>query len=224
MAIEASRGCGYRKVGGLYICGGGMQTPCDRLPYPLGLCPVCGSGVKFTRGWTWINWKKFAGNHSDLSEPGKCVCGLITTYKNLCPVCNPGERPQPFGLLWVGESSYTLESFSRETAVMGVSRRIPAIPRGLKLGQTVVLLVHRDALGKDKPGVFEAFTPQTLELLIWESEATEEKLAELVKRGITPIIIPDGDKDHNPDTKQSATGTKSIRKLSELRNKLKQGR
>ena len=35
MAIEAPRGCGYRKVGGLYMCGGGIPIHCDRLPYEL---------------------------------------------------------------------------------------------------------------------------------------------------------------------------------------------
>ena len=32
MAIEGKRGCGYRKVNALYLCGGCLDTPCDRLP------------------------------------------------------------------------------------------------------------------------------------------------------------------------------------------------
>ena len=51
------------------------------------------------------------------------------------------------------------------------------------------------------PGVFYAFRPQSLELLIWESEAKPEYLEDLAKRNITPIVIPDGDEDHHPDTK-----------------------
>jgi hypothetical protein len=47
-----------------------------------------------------------------------------------------------------------------------------------------------------KTGVFCGFIPQAIEQLIWESEATKERLAELEKRGITPVIVPDGDKDH----------------------------
>lgn len=54
MAIEARRGCGYRKVGGIYLVGGGIGVPCDRLPYPLTVCPCCSQGVKQGRGWTWV--------------------------------------------------------------------------------------------------------------------------------------------------------------------------
>ncbi len=212
--IEASRGCGYRKVGGLYICGGGKPRHCDRLPYPLDLCPVCGSGIKFTRGWTWLDWDKYAGDHSVLTDGCK---------EGQCPVCHPFQQSQPYGLLWVGESSYTTESFSREGEVMGVSRRIPAVPKGLKLGRTVVLLAHKSAVGVDEPGIFEAFIPETLELLIWESEATEEKIAELKKRNITAIVIPDGDEDHDPGTKKSTSETETTRRLSELRNRLRAG-
>jgi len=32
MAVEAKRGCGYRKVGGLYIVSGGQGISCHRLP------------------------------------------------------------------------------------------------------------------------------------------------------------------------------------------------
>ena len=218
--IEASRGCGYRKVGGLYICGGGKPHHCDRLPYPLDLCPVCGSGIKFTRGWTWLDFYGLAGDHEGCKDRP-----LLT-----CPVCTPSihtplleEDKKVYGLLWVGEASYTTESFCREAEVMGVSRRIPTVPRGLKLGKTVVLLAHKDAIAEDEPGVFEAFIPETLELLIWESEATEEKIAELKKRNITAIVIPDGDEDHDPDTKKSTSESETTRKLSELRNRLKTG-
>ena len=59
MAIEQKRGCGYRKVGGLYMVGGGIGVPCDRLPYELTVCPCCSQGVKQSRGWTWIDVAKF---------------------------------------------------------------------------------------------------------------------------------------------------------------------
>lgn len=47
-----------------------------------------------------------------------------------------------------------------------------------------------------KLGIFCAFIPKRIEKLIWESKATPEDLDKLEKRGITPIIIPDGDNDH----------------------------
>jgi len=166
MAVEAVRGCGYRKVGGLYLCGEGLSMVCDRLPYELKVCPVCGSGVKFSRGFAWLNWLKYAGGHE---EPCHDV-------GNKCPVCHPLTVDQPYGLLWVGESFYTPESFIQEVLQMGVSRRIAAIPKNLKLGETWILFAHiracgekRDEAGKVEgiPGVFYAFRPQRLELLIW---------------------------------------------------------
>jgi|GEM_PF-2940968 len=54
MAVEARRGCGFRKINGLYLVGGGLSAPCDRMPYRLDRCPTCGEGVKFTRGHSWL--------------------------------------------------------------------------------------------------------------------------------------------------------------------------
>jgi len=211
MSVEAMRGCGYRKVGGLYLCGSGAGMDCDRLPYELKICPVCGNGIKFSRGWTWLNWDKYAGNH----RFGDACSDEIYPF---CPVCEPDEYAQPYGLLWVGEANYTPETFITEALTMGISRKIAAVPRLLKLSETWVLFAHikacgeRDELQDDDttkvvniPGIFYAFRPQSLELLIWESEAKPEYLADLEKRNITPIIIPNGDKDHDPKTKTKVT-------------------
>jgi len=225
MAVEQMRGCGYRKVGGLYLCGEGLTMACDRLPYALEICPVCGAGVKFTRGWTWLDWKSFAGTHRMIEH---CSCP-----QNVCPVCVPGSQPQPYGLLWVGEQFYSPESFIEEAFTLGVSRRIAAIPRNLKLDETWVLLAHKKAIvnhepapsgtwtpepdeaAEGSPGVFYAFRPQRLEFLVWESEATSEKLEELEKKGITPIIIPVYDVDHDPKTKLIPTDDERRRIESE---------
>ena len=51
--------------------------------------------------------------------------------------------------------------------------------------------------------------PQQVDYLIWESDATENRLDELEHKDITPVIIPDGDKDHDP--KQKTTVNKSLR-------------
>ncbi len=208
MSVEAIRGCGYRKVGGLYLCGEGHGMECDRLPYELVICPVCGSGVKFSRGFTWLNWKRYAGGHQGeetehlISAQVQCRC------PNACPVCHPGFQPQPYGLLWVGQD-YTPETFVKEALQMGVSKRIPAPPKNLKLGETWVLFATIKACGERKdednktvgiPGVFYAFRPQRLELLLWKSEFTHDKAVELEKKHITPILIPDGDVDHDPRT------------------------
>jgi len=219
MAVESIRGCGYRKVGGLYLCGEGATMACDRLPYELEVCPVCGSGIKFTRGFTWIDWNKYAGLHKE-----RCVC------PNTCPICVP-DPLHPYGLLWVGEQFYTPEEFTLEALKMGVSRRIAAVPRNFKLGETWILFAHIKACGtrlEDQndgtqkrvgvPGVFYGHRPTSIEQLIWESEATEEKLSELNKKHITPIIIPDGDVDHDPKTplKMSSDDREYAERVSQI--------
>lgn len=205
MAIEAARSCGFRKVGGLYLCGEGTGMKCDRLPYEIENCPTCGSGLKFTRAWTWLNWTAYAGGHSD------------PNCREICPVCSPGHSlfRQPYGLLWIGEKYYSPGAFIRESLQMGISRRlpftgnIPRAPKLLKLGQTWVLFAHKHVINKGKdekgqviwaPAIFHAFKPSRLELLLWDKEATSERLDELDKAGITPIVIPDGDTDHDPNT------------------------
>lgn len=237
MAIEAMRGCGFRKVGGLYLCGESRGMNCDRLPYELVICPTCGGGVKFTRGWTWLDWDKYAGEHEDCYEklPTEKIetslgpATVILTAEG-CPVCRPDARPQPYGLLWIGEQFYTPHTFIQEAMSLGVSRRISAVPKKLKLGETWVLLAHKSAIrkivagdenepvDKDVPGVFYAFRPQTLELLVWESEATPEHLEDLAKRGITAVVIPNDDIDHHPDTKTKMT--ESDRSMVEQSNKI----
>ncbi len=219
MAVEAARGCGYREVGGLYLVGAGTLTSCDRLPYELELCPTCGNGIKFTRGFTWLDWHKYAGVHREYDATCRDT--------SACPVCDPFLKPSPYGLLWVGEASYTPKTFVDEALVMDVSRRIAAVPRKLKLGETHVLLAHKSACGERLeeqedstmkrvgiPGVFYAFLPQQVDYLIWESDATEEKIDELEKKDITAVVIPDGDPDHDP--KQKTTAGKSLRANAEV--------
>ena len=109
---------------------------------------------------------------------------------------------------------------------MGISKRIPFIPKGLELGKTVVYLAHPKACEVKEPaalqeamaiveeartqrprlleaekvsralGIFCAFIPKRVEKLIWDSEYTDKKREEAEKRGITLVQIPDGDKDH----------------------------
>lgn len=206
MAVEEARGCGYRKVGGLYLVGGGANLNCDRLPYKIENCPVCGSGLKFSRGFTWLDWLMYAGSHG-----GSCKCPPN------CPICYPVEPDMPYALIWIGDRYYTPEEFVKESLQQGISRRlpnpggkIPRGPRGLKLGETWVLCAHIKACGEEKdpetgntvniPGIFYAYRPTRLEYLLWEKDANKERLEELTKAGITPVVIPDGDKDHDPVT------------------------
>jgi hypothetical protein len=197
MSVEAKRGCGYRKVGGLYMVGGGIGIPCDRLPFELGVCPCCSQGIKQARGWTWIDVAKlFQGYHAD------CAC------HQFCPLCTNPESMGRAGLLWIGEKFYkTPAQFIKEGIELGFSRRIKAVPQGFKVGETYVMLAHGSAIDevvsnglstthKFKPGIFYAWLPQHLEKIMKESTRGTEEIDALAKRGITPIFVPDNDKDH----------------------------
>ncbi len=196
MAIESKRGCGYRKVGGLYIMGGGVLRRCGRLPLPLKVCQACGGGIKQTRGWTWIDPSKlFAGIPCE-SRPHECID---------CPLGEITELSKA-GLLWIGKSFYpTPRHFLQEANTMGVCRRIGAIPKGFELGKTWVFLAHPETMpGENEAGdsvmiagVFRTFQPDRIEKVITETQSKDgEEMEKLKKRGITPFIVPDGDKDH----------------------------
>lgn len=138
MAVEAKRGCGFRKVGGLYLVSGKYGMGCCKLPFPLTICPCCGQGIKQTRGWTWV-------------DPGKLMGGMNCTNDDqrvFCPCAAPAARMgDKAGLIWIGRGFYpTPESFMREGAELGISRRINTIPRGFELGKTWVMFAHLDAI------------------------------------------------------------------------------
>jgi hypothetical protein len=101
------------------------------------------------------------------------------------------------GLLWVGEKFYaTPADFVAEANRMGVSRRIPAVPKGFKVGETFVWLAHRGAVpavdldGKwePTPGVFQVFRPIRVEVVVTGDEPDEE-IEGLLKRGLSPVKV-----------------------------------
>jgi len=226
MPSESLRGCGYRKVGSLYLCGTGIAVPCDMLPLELTPCPTCGFEIPFTRNLMRINkqWitNKAEKHHSNIPtlDPKDCTCYQL--YRNLkCPLCFPNKNNLThYGLMWVGERYYTPSSFVKEAIKMGVSKKIPDVPKWLEMGKTWILLAHKKVpfynpedlkftpfsatkvlATKEpeyKPAIFYAFRPQTIEMPIWKSQATEEYLKELQEKGITPIVIEDNDSVHAP--------------------------
>jgi len=214
MAVEQIRGCGYRKVNALYLVGEYLSSPCDRMPFPLTACPVCGQGIKVSRGFTQVNPCRLWGIHQDCKDKFRP-----------CFLCDPQD--QPAYIMLVGAGSYkTPQDFLEEAREMGISKRIPFVPKDLELGKTVVYLAHPKAcdvresvalqqamaivegtetkqprlLETEKVekalGIFCAFIPKRVEKLVWESELTNEKRKQLAKRGITSIAVPDGDLDH----------------------------
>ncbi|GAI99905.1 unnamed protein product [marine sediment metagenome] len=140
-------------------------------------------------------------------------------------MCEP--KDEPAFIMGVGAGYYkTPEVFLDEATSMGISKRIPFIPKGLELGKTVIYLAHpkacevkvtsalQRAMGileeartkqprlmeaernEKKLGIFCAFIPKRVEKLIWESEFTEENIEKHKKRGIELVPVPDNDPDH----------------------------
>lgn len=136
MAVEQKRGCGYRKIGGLYLEGDlSNAIGCDRLPLPIGACPCCGGGLKVGRSYTEVNPFKFFGDHKDCSHSNHIRCG----------VCQPPDDVAY--IILVGKQHYaTSEDFIKEALTMGVSRRINHIPEKLQVGVTPIYLAHPSAL------------------------------------------------------------------------------
>ena len=80
---------------------------------------------------------------------------------------------------------------------MGLSRRISAIPREFKIGETWVALAHRKAITaplqfgeqpKQKAGIFHVFQPARLEYVVREKDS-KRKLKKLEARGITLVRV-----------------------------------
>jgi len=149
---------------------------------------VCGAGIKQARGWTWLDWHGFAGDHDGCTD------------RFICPICQPKEG-EIMGLVWVGKRYYTPESFTKEAVSMGVSKRIAATPKKLVLGKTRVLVAHPEACISEQiptpitgevvrtPGIFFSFVAQRIEKIVAKSELEdEEAMEQLRKRGITPIV------------------------------------
>ena len=212
MAVEDIRGCGYRKVGGLYLEGDYIAVGCDRLPYELTTCPACGQGLRFSRTPQRINALNLFGYHQPCADELRG-----------CWLCVP--RDEDAFIIWIGEKFYsTPRDFLDEGVQMGFSRRIQHVPQGFEVGKTVIFLAHNKAVTANvpvavqqamaivdgdkqdrlleaeqkeyRPGIFTAFIPQRIVKLMWTSEVNDEVREKYAKQGITIKEIPDGDKDH----------------------------
>jgi len=207
-AIEPKRGCGYRKVEGLYLVGTGLTAPCDMIPLELKPCITCGFQIPFSRGFLWLNkqWiQHYAANHQNRLDEFNIKCKCTPS----CPICYPWNNDlDRYGLMWVGQRGYTPKSFVQEAQSLGVCKRISQIPKGLILDKTWVLLAHKKVPFQEtvaaelksepvhKPAIFYAFVPQRVEKLIWDSQTSRNTLNELKEQGITPVIVPDHAKAH----------------------------
>jgi hypothetical protein len=185
--MKSHEGAAAAKPGGLYLVAPGDGVPCCKLPLRLEVCPTCHAGFKPARGWTWVDGDAL------LATTGPC-----TGVNQSCPASRPMGK---VGLLWVGEKFYpTPSDFSREALEMGISRRIPALPKGFKLGETWVFLAHRKGISQFLeaedgtqeevfyPAIFRIFQPTAVEYVV-RGDETPEELEKLIDRGITPVKV-----------------------------------
>ncbi len=219
--MEQRRACGWRKIGGIYLVGGGPAVECDFLPYELTTCQHCGAGIKPSRGFTWFRRSFFP----DVSCGRTCE-GRAGTPARRAFACPLDVAPDTlFGLLWIGERFYpTPQDFMREAGEQGISRRIAQIPKNLVIGDTWIFLAHRRAVlidpptprGDDTPdtigggsyriapAIFSMFRPTAIEKILTREMATDAELQTCERRGITPVVVDDrerhrtGDDDQDP--------------------------
>lgn len=170
--IEKKRGCGYRKTGadgiGLYLIGKGNFEPCERLPFPLTVCPCCGGGIGFFRGFKWIIPEQL---FDPISEP---TCdGNPDHAHDRCVMCTPTLAGDRSGLMWIGEKSYSPTEFIREVRAVGISKRVASVPRGFEFGKDIIFLAHRKAVinydDDNEPfsaGIFMSFCPDRIDIVI----------------------------------------------------------
>jgi hypothetical protein len=191
--IEGKRGCGWRKVGGLYLVAPDESRECGRLPIPAETCPCCGRGIKPARGWTWVDGDELLRAAPECPLRGRTLC-------ETCPIHDFVRHGiGRVGLIWIGERYYpTIDHFEREAKQMGISRRVKSVPKGFKLGKTWVMLAHRRAILKSplemgeeiehSPGIFRIFKPTAIEIVVDEGY-TDDDIEALEKRGLTPVMI-----------------------------------
>jgi hypothetical protein len=205
VSCEAKRGCGFRQPGGTYLVSNGIGIDCDLLPVELTVCPVCHGGIKPSRGWTWVEPDPLLPHHAT-------EWGVVNSDTHPgCPLNAEGLLGERCGLLWIGEAFYaTPHDWIAEGKRLGFSRRIPAVPRGFKVGETWVLTAHRHAIvelhydeplrvaedgtaepkPETKPGIFHIWMPSAIEYVVTGDE-TDERLAELEARGLDLVqVIP----------------------------------
>lgn len=220
---EHERGCGFRKIGGVYLVGEGPTGSCDALPIALGPCEDCEFDINQARVIQSIH----AGYLSSKIRTHVCrdefSCPICAYGKPRILARNEAHRkgeeflgPNNFFIMWVGQE-YTPEEFLKEAALYGVSKRIAAnsLPSKFMIGRDWIFLAHRDVgfpvFSKEKStviapdgeacegpakvelvrkrGIFFAFKPKRLELVLYQGQIPDESMEEYEEAGYHVVLI-----------------------------------
>jgi len=229
--VEQERGCGFRKIGGVYLVSDGGSMACDGLPVELSPCSDCGYEIHQARSMQPIHAgylaSKMRGHKCKEDFAGCPLCYYAEEYADEFAM-TPEERkaqevqvPKVFFIMYVSKEFYTPESFIDEARTQGISKRIApdSLPRGFKVGVDWVFLAHQEVhfrpncgkttvtfkdttsaeLEQPKPtikrGIFYAFKPQRLELVLWKG-TDAEMIRDYEERGYTVVLI-----DKTPENK-----------------------
>jgi len=209
-----------------------MGEPCERLPVPLDCCSACGAGIKQTRSIRWMKPEVLLNQAK--------ACAFNPNHCPRCVVCQPvllERNAQPkdkMALYWVGEQFYpTPQDWTIEAMKLGVSRRIASIPKELVLGKSWVCVAHPKAVPvpknvkkegdlveheeiEMKPGIFHAFVPQAIELIVTPSMKEEKWVMEMVeKHGVRLVEVPEDDPDHAPKMAKKSARKESMERAAE---------
>jgi len=193
--VESERGCGYRAVGGVYLCGSGGSRVCDALPVVIDSCACCDFVVKQSRSMQSVHAgflaSKLVGHKC--KEAFKCpTCYFVNEYpfeKTLSKIEKKKRGvPKVFYLMFVSRNSYSPKSFVKEAREVGISKRIApnCLPKHFRVGKDFVFLAHRDvpftakleagtleAEPVYKRAIFHVFRPDRVELLLWKGTSSE---------------------------------------------------
>lgn len=240
MAVEPERGCGHRKAGGIYLVTDGLGEPCERLPMEIPPCPLSGHKcLKQSRGFEWIK-PKFIFDHAQ-------ACAFNPEHCPNCVVCQPvllerhAEPKDEVGLMWVGEKYYAKpEDWSREATKMGVSKRIPAVPKNFVVGKSFVFVAHPKGFPKvipagsknsegellkadqveHVPGVFHVFRPTRIEVVVTPTMKKEPWVKDLQKKHNAKLVeVPADDPDHAPTVKKKSARILSMERAAKKAEK-----
>jgi len=137
---KVRRGCGYRKVGGLYLMTDpGEMAACGILPKELEQCPCCGGGVKHKIGFSWVQARLLNIEPAEVDG-----CPICADRRDACMLRTLAQSTRTkVGLIWIGASYYPeADEFIDEAQALGMSRRVHAVPKGFTLGTDWILLAH----------------------------------------------------------------------------------